>query len=196
MPIVYILTNPSMPGLIKIGKTEDLSQRLKQLYSTGVPVPFDPFYAARVEDADRVEKKLHLAFSPHRINGNREFFRLDPIHAAAALELVEIEDVTPENVTAGNPQDADALQKELQRAARYNFEMWRIPVGATLQFARDESITCTVASKNKVMFEGNEMSLSIAASKALAQVGISWRSVQGPAHWMYENETLEPIPIT
>jgi hypothetical protein len=41
--IVYVLTNPAMPGLVKIGKTTqvEVEERMKQLYGTGVPVPFD-----------------------------------------------------------------------------------------------------------------------------------------------------------
>lgn len=41
--IVYVLTNPAMPGLVKIGMTtrSDIDARMKELYSTGVPVPFD-----------------------------------------------------------------------------------------------------------------------------------------------------------
>lgn len=40
--IVYLLTNPYMPGLVKIGMTkqEDLEKRMKELYTTGVPVGF------------------------------------------------------------------------------------------------------------------------------------------------------------
>lgn len=39
--IVYLLTNPVMPGLAKIGMTtqEDIDKRMKELYTTGVPVP-------------------------------------------------------------------------------------------------------------------------------------------------------------
>ena len=42
--IVYLLTNPVMPGLVKIGMTtqEDIDKRMKELYTTGVPVPFVP----------------------------------------------------------------------------------------------------------------------------------------------------------
>ncbi len=38
--IVYVLTNPAMPGLVKIGKTnqKDIEERMKQLYTTGVPL--------------------------------------------------------------------------------------------------------------------------------------------------------------
>ncbi len=45
--VVYVLTNPAMPGLTKIGQTtqEDIAARMSQLYSTGVPVPFECRYA-------------------------------------------------------------------------------------------------------------------------------------------------------
>ena len=36
--IVYIISNPSMPGLVKIGKTINLQSRLQSLYSSGVPI--------------------------------------------------------------------------------------------------------------------------------------------------------------
>lgn len=56
--IVYVLVNPAMPGLVKIGKTTQLevNERMKQLYSTGVPVPFDCAFACKVKDATEVEK--------------------------------------------------------------------------------------------------------------------------------------------
>ena len=39
--IVYILTNEAMPGYVKIGRTDgDLAGRVRQLNSTGVPLPF------------------------------------------------------------------------------------------------------------------------------------------------------------
>jgi hypothetical protein len=45
--IVYISTNPVMPGVVKIGKTDqaDVIGRAKELFTTGVPVPFDCVYA-------------------------------------------------------------------------------------------------------------------------------------------------------
>lgn len=55
--IVYVLTNPAMPGLVKIGKTArgSVDARLVELYSTGVPVPFECPFAARVSDEAKVE---------------------------------------------------------------------------------------------------------------------------------------------
>ena len=67
--IVYVLTNPAMPKLVKIGKTgRGVETRLNDLYTTGVPLPFECAYAARVEDMDKVEKAFHNAFGPYRVN--------------------------------------------------------------------------------------------------------------------------------
>lgn len=76
--IVYVLTNPAMPGLVKIGMTtrDNLDTRMRELYGTGVPVPFECAYACKVKTSDcsKIEKALHIAFAPNRINANREFF--------------------------------------------------------------------------------------------------------------------------
>ncbi|MBR0794010.1 GIY-YIG nuclease family protein [Bradyrhizobium jicamae] len=46
--IVYLLTNEAMPGLVKIGRTNgELASRIRGLYSTGVPLPFELFYGAK-----------------------------------------------------------------------------------------------------------------------------------------------------
>ena len=98
--IVYLLTNPVMPGLVKIGMTtqEDIDKRMKELYTTGVPVPFECQFACKVKKGDcaRIEKALHTAFAPQRINANREFFRIQVEQAKAILELFHHTDVTEE----------------------------------------------------------------------------------------------------
>jgi hypothetical protein len=43
--IVYLLTNPSMPDIVKIGFTSDLTVRMRSLYSSSVPVPFECYFA-------------------------------------------------------------------------------------------------------------------------------------------------------
>jgi hypothetical protein len=87
LSIVYVLSNPAIPGIVKIGRTakEDAKLRIAQLYTTGVPVPFTLEFACRVPNPDEVEKALHVAFAPHRINLKREFFKIDP--AAGNLDF-------------------------------------------------------------------------------------------------------------
>ena len=72
---VYVLTNPAMLNIVKIGKTtRDVELRLADLYSTGIPLPFECEYAAKVKDVDKTEKAFHTAFEPSRVNPKREFY--------------------------------------------------------------------------------------------------------------------------
>ena len=89
--IIYLLSNPAMPGILKIGKTtkEDVKLRMKELYSSGVPLPFECLYAAKVRDIDSVEKALHTAFSPDRVNPKREFFEIEATASISKIEASE-----------------------------------------------------------------------------------------------------------
>ena len=95
--IVYVLRNPAFPTYIKIGKTKaDVDRRLSELYSTGVPLPFECVYAGRVRSGlseGDVETRLHRAFAPHRVNPRREIFEMEPDCAMAILELLT-DDIT------------------------------------------------------------------------------------------------------
>jgi Meiotically up-regulated gene 113 len=85
--IVYILTNRSMPGIVKIGRTTgSASQRASNLRTTGVPTAFEVYYAAFVDDAVSVEASMHRQFASHRVDGGREFFKVEPrlVHKALA----------------------------------------------------------------------------------------------------------------
>ena len=48
--IVYALTNAAMPGIVKIGMTDrdDVRRRMSDLYTTGVPLPFDCVVAREI----------------------------------------------------------------------------------------------------------------------------------------------------
>lgn len=85
---VYILTNPAMPGLIKIGKTRlNPEDRANQLQTTGVPRGFQVEYACHTPDPEAVEQAMHVAFGPRRVNDRREFFEIEPAQAIALLSL-------------------------------------------------------------------------------------------------------------
>ena len=55
-----------MPGIVKVGKTtrEDPQVRMNELYTTGVPLPFECAIAVKVEDerADELEKGFTKRF--------------------------------------------------------------------------------------------------------------------------------------
>ena len=86
--IVYLIANPAMPGLVKLGKTIDLEERLKQLFNTSVPFPFRCIYAKKVKDYSEVERKLHKGLNNCRANMNREFFSIAQDEVINFLELI------------------------------------------------------------------------------------------------------------
>ena len=94
---IYILINPSMEGLIKIGKTtrcvKDRASELSK--STGVPTHFIVAYETNVKNCTRAEEFVHtlLAKKGYRINPNREFFNAPVTEAVnAILEYQKIDD--------------------------------------------------------------------------------------------------------
>lgn len=77
---VYALINPSLEGMVKIGKTlRPPDERAKELSSsTGVPTPFYVAYKIYVSDCDQAEKYMHTLLSSKgfRVSSNREFFQI------------------------------------------------------------------------------------------------------------------------
>ncbi|HWJ86705.1 MAG TPA: GIY-YIG nuclease family protein [Pelagibacterium sp.] len=194
MSIVYVLTNAAMPGLIKIGITSGpIETRMRQLDSSGVPMPFEAFYAAEVEDAARWEKALHEAFGDHRVRSAREFFRISPDKPTAILKMIDGLNVTPKTDVETEPGDKEALQKERRRKSNFSFSLADIPHGSVLESVFDDQIKCIVISDRKVLFREQEHSLSSSALIVAREQGFEWASIAGPAYWKYEERTLSEI---
>ncbi len=191
--IVYILTNECMPDTIKIGITENLEQRMKQLDNTSVPLPFECFYAVDVDDAALVEKKMHQGLDDYRIRNNREFFNITPEKAKSLLEIAGGKDVTPSEDIVETPQDLKALENARTKRRRFNFSMLGIEKGTTLEFSRDRAITCEVFDDSQVVFRGKTTSLSASAITILEEMGYDWGRVRGPAFWCINGKTLNEL---
>ena len=189
--IVYVLVNEAMPSYIKIGKTDNLEARIRSLDNTSAPLPFTCIFAAQVENADFVEKQIHDAFGDHRVRSNREFFRLSPERAVAAIRIAPHKEVTPKKDFVESQEDQRALDRARTRRAGFNFGLVQIPIGSLLTFTRDPAITCSVVDNKRVNYKGEEMSVSMAADRALQSMGIIWKAVQGPLYWEYDGETLD-----
>jgi hypothetical protein len=85
---LYVASNPMMPGLVKAGRTQTpVNDRLRSLYSTGVPCPFVAECARFFVDCFSAEQ---IFFSELSNNGirceDREFFQIDSIKAINLLE--------------------------------------------------------------------------------------------------------------
>lgn len=76
---VYILSNPSLPGLFKVGYTKNTpDERAKQLSnSTGVALPYKVEWAFHCFNGESLESEVHNYLEKFRINNQREFFRVE-----------------------------------------------------------------------------------------------------------------------
>lgn len=191
---VYILTNPSIPDLVKIGRTSNLKERMRSLSShSGGPVPFECYYCCEVENSKEVEKRLHIGFGDSRIkiNPKREFFRISPERVKVLLEGYSIREVNLDGDVVEDPEEQEVLNRERSRRPVFTFSMLDIPTGSTLTFLRDETKTVTVTGDREVEFEGNRTSLNQVTLDLLRNDhGKNWSTVRGPDYWSYENEIL------
>lgn len=190
MAIVYVLSNPAFDGYVKVGRTVDLEQRLKQLDNTSVPLPFRCEFAIEVPNDVEAEKLVHQAFADARVRSNREFFEIEPQRVIAALKLTGGTDVTPKEDIAEDEEGVAALERTVGKRKSYSFGDAHVYVGDVLTYARDDSITATVVAEKKIQFEGNVTSLSRAALTLLHRDGYKWKQANGWAYWMKDGETL------
>ena len=117
---VYVLSNESMPGMYKVGKTTSSpEQRMNQLYTTGVPTPFHLEVSIAVIEALHSERSAHKALADYRVSGRREFFKGDMAEIVAAIlsaiDLYRIEYVRkPELLVDVNNEFAKQADRKVE----------------------------------------------------------------------------------
>jgi TPR repeat protein len=110
---IYALINPSLEGLVKVGKTRrDPTHRVKELSSsTAAPTPFVLAFDVYVDNCSAAESYLHtlLAKRGYRVSENREFFK------APLKEVIKVMlEVEGSPVTAGTTPDRPAPPRSAQ----------------------------------------------------------------------------------
>lgn len=87
---VYVLCNPSMPGICKIGfTTTTVYDRVRQINSaTGVITPWYPVFAYKCPNGRMLEQEVHneLEFLGARLNKKREGFYTSSEDARKIIE--------------------------------------------------------------------------------------------------------------
>lgn len=188
-----------MPGIVKIGMTErsEMDARLRELYTTGVPLPFECKFACKVKKSEcgKIEKALHTAFAPQRINANREFFRIAPEQAIAILELFRHEDVTDEvsreienDLT---PEDKAAQEKSRMKRPPLHFLDMGLLEGDILVYKPDDNITCSVVDQKHVLYNGKVTTLTPITKELLGKA----YSVQPTPYWKVKETGRELTEI-
>jgi hypothetical protein len=85
---IYILSNPSLKDIIKIGFTLDnVEERASKLSrSTSIPLDFHIEHEFITESPEQVEKLVHDALKEYRVNPKKEFFR---VTTEKSIEVIE-----------------------------------------------------------------------------------------------------------
>src|SRR5690554_626885 len=96
--LVYLLSNDSIPGWVKIGRTNQVDRRLSELYNTSVPLPFkleDTIHTNSLKQSSELERSIHSiidTINPDlRKNteaNRREFFKLSIDQGKQVFNLV------------------------------------------------------------------------------------------------------------
>src|ERR1035438_4398195 len=125
---IYILINPSIEGLVKIGKTtRDPESRAKELsQATGVATLFYVAFNIFVSDCHSAEEFIHavLEHKGFRNTANREFFQMPLKQAIEVLMLAEqeLQKTAGEGAPQG-PRDSDKVTPEADEAEEVEAEM-------------------------------------------------------------------------
>lgn len=89
---VYIISNPSFKdNIYKIGMTErTVPQRIKELFTTGVPTPFVVELKVAHKNPKKLEDYLHVRLSKYRVNKRREFFQVSLTKIRSELNHLDL----------------------------------------------------------------------------------------------------------
>ena len=128
-----------MPDHIKIGYATDIKRRLHDLDTTGIPMPFEPYFTVKTTKYKILEKVIHRELdklTDTRARKEREFFKIDPelardllLNISKLIDDAEIDDYG--NVTGEDSVNEDGTVKPV--SSRTTFAMLNIPIGSELE---------------------------------------------------------------
>lgn len=184
---IYIMTNPALKDMVKIGYASNVENRRKQLSTTALPYEYE-IYATYETSGNLEDKKLHKMIdnlNPDlRITKNREFFVLSPEDAYALLESIAVISGTKDKL---KKVKVSASKKQKTKRPPVNFVKCGIPMGAELVFTEDPNVIVTVVSERKVQYNDEITSLSAISDK------IKGYSTSGPQFFTFNGKTISQI---
>ena len=184
---IYIMTNPALNGMVKIGYATDVETRRQQLSTTALPYEYE-IYATYETSGNREDKKLHKLIdnlNPDlRVTKNREFFVMEPEDAYELLEAIATISGTKDKL---KKVKIDAAKKQNIRKPPVNFDKCGIPVGAELVFVEDPAVVAIVASERKVFYNNELTSLSAISDSKKGY------STSGPSFFTYNGKLVADI---
>ena len=183
---IYIMTNPALKDMVKIGYAADVEARRQQLSTTALPYDYE-IYAIYETPGKLEDKKLHKMIdnlNPDlRVTPKREFYILSPEGAFELLEAIATISGTKDKLK----RVKNVQSKQTVKRPPVNFTKCGIPVGAELIYVDDPSVKAIVVSDRKVQYNDEITSLSAIAG------AIKGGSVAGPSFFTYNGELVTDI---
>lgn len=201
---IYVMTNPCLHDMVKIGYASDVEARRKQLSTTALPFEYE-IYATYETSGQLEDKKLHElidTLNPKlRLAKNREFFAMSAEQVYQLLEAIAIISGSADKLKRVVPMQGEGTVSSTRKQPHcqgssgrkrpaINFKKCGIPVGVELVFIDDDSVRVAVvdAEKNKVKYNGETTSLSPLAEK-LRNVS----AIQGASVFTYNGKKITDI---
>lgn len=124
---VYIMINPAMRGMVKIGRTKHASKaRAQHLGTTGVPDDFIVVYDELVTDYELVERRVHQRFADYRYRPGREFFQIPVREAIRGLIEESSEFIVPRIGADGGVEILPDLKRKYPTYLKADFHSIKI----------------------------------------------------------------------
>lgn len=184
---IYIMTNPALKDMVKIGFATDVEARRKLLSTTALPYEYE-VYATYETSGNLEDKKLHKMIdnlNPDlRVTSNREFFVMTPQEAYDLLEAIATISGTKDKLKKVKIAES---KKQKVRRPPVNFTKCGIPVGAELVFIKDPSVIAVVVNERKVQYNDEITSLSAISDRLLGY------SSAGPSFFTYHGKKVSEI---
>lgn len=136
---IYCMTNPCMPGLVKVGMTKSPKRlpsiRANELFTTGVPLPFEVALEKLVFNPVTKETSLHNLLSKYseRVNSGREFFKtsvetvkdfFNLIDSSDNIGNIEVNSQIMAAFTGNSSSDSDGEYMEFSSLSSEKEEFW------------------------------------------------------------------------
>lgn len=113
---IYIMSNPSHPGVVKIGQSsKDPNERRKELGTTGVLEEFVLEYRALTENYVSLEKEIHRRLASVRVRKDREFFKISVPDAIAKIREIAGNRIESDKIYWVSEEEIQKIKDEKQR---------------------------------------------------------------------------------
>lgn len=190
MGYIYIMTNPALHDMVKIGYATDVEARRQQLSTTALPYDYE-VYATYKTSGNLEDKKLHKMIdnlNPDlRVSKSREFFIMSPEDAYELLEAIAVISGSQDKLKRVKKIEKENKSQIIRRPP-IDFYKCGLKDGDELVCTEDSSIVVTVNGEHKVLYNNELTSLS-AIMKELKHC----KNIAGPSYFTYNGELLTDI---